>query len=206
MPSRAEPRGTGERPVRGEFQATGARSLRGALELMLRAIALAALAFVLWSELTRAGAGAATRVLSADSASVVPTLARLSRDPAVASAHLTMSSTPGAATRDWLRALRGAGVDLGWSGPLPPAMVLAAEPVPSALPRVRLAVASPVPVIVSDEVGAIDTLPEGGGAIIVAGVQGAVEARGVGGAGGAGETGGRIAATRLADSLLVRRV
>lgn len=175
---------------------------RRALELALRLLAIVALAIALWRELVPAEPGAVTRVATAgDSTSVRAVLGTWSADPDVSAAHLSLRDAPDAITRDWLRALRGAGAQVGWDAPLPAPAAITAEPLPDVLPRVRIAATTASPVMLADGVGVVDSLPAGGGAVIGASVEGVVSARPA-----ADSVRAPVMATRVHDSLLVRRV
>ena len=137
---------------------------RVALEWALRVVALAALALLLWRRWQPERTGLAT-VDVASGADVPAALARWTRAAPVAlGAHTALDSLPDAAARDWMVALRRAGVRLGWSAERAPAVAVAATAAADPQGGVRLAVAAPpgARVAIGDEYGVLDTLRAAG--------------------------------------------
>jgi hypothetical protein len=132
-------------------------------ELALRAVALAALAVLLWRAI-RPPSTAGTDVARGN---LDVTLARWTFAPA-ATMRAVLDRAPDPRTRDWARALaRVRGSALRWSTARPivaSAVVAEPAPEPNAATRVRLAAAGREPISVGDEAGLIDTLPHGGAA------------------------------------------
>ncbi len=118
------------------------RGARRALEVVLRAAAFALLALALWLELRPAGSDA-DGVRRAAGAEMAEALGRWSADPDARRLHAAFEAMPADTTRDWLRALRGAGAEVGWSAPELPAVAIAAEPIADPVAPVRLLGAAP---------------------------------------------------------------
>ena len=162
MPSRAEP---------------ASERVRRLTELVLRAVALAALAALLWRAVQPRPATSG-EVAAGD---VTPMLQRWTLS-APRELHVLLDRAPDASTRDWIRALARAGSVARWSAsrPLRPSAVVA-EPAsePSGATRVRFAAAVGEPVSIGDAAGMIDTWPRGGPAELeLASVAGSVRAAG----------------------------
>jgi hypothetical protein len=136
--------------------------VRALIESALRVLSIGLLAWMLWLAVDR---DRADRVESASSATLTSSLARWST-AGVAPDRIAveLDSTPSPAARDWLAALRGAGSEVAWSGDLAPAGI---EVQPVRSPRggytALTAARNGAPVIVSDEVGPIDTANASGG-------------------------------------------
>ena len=134
--------------------------VRRLAELVLRALAVAALAVLLWRAL-RPTPDARTELARGN---IDAALERWTTSPPGAM-HIVFDSAPNDARRAWIRALVRAGTPAQWSSPRPiaPAAVTA-EPVPEpyGATRVRLASGSGEPVAVGDAAGLIDSLPQGG--------------------------------------------
>jgi hypothetical protein len=140
--------------------------MRVRVEQVLRGIVIAALAVMLWRSLqeqTNSGG----RIVSARG--IGGALAKWS---AFAKApdriHVQLDSVPSNIERAWLGALAGAGSSLTWSGDLP-AVMIDAQPVASPTGGTKVLVAAPSgsSVVMSDEVGVIDTLrPHDAGASV----------------------------------------
>ena len=131
-------------------------------ERVLRGVALAGLALLLWRALLPPSTSSA-EVVSGDLAAA---LARWTSRPPT-DAHVVVDTVPDPRTRDWIRALRSAGTTVRWaaSKPLAPSAVVA-EPAadPYGATRVRLASTAGEPVALVDAAGLIDSLPRGGNA------------------------------------------
>jgi hypothetical protein len=130
---------------------------RGAAEWVLRALLVIALAVGLWRSLHASAASPMTR--TADVRGLPDALREATRAASVVAIDLHVDSLPGAMERDWLAALRRAGVAVRWHG-APPALAL--EPLRSREPesRVRLLVTSDsaVPLAIADSAGSIDMM------------------------------------------------
>src|SRR5687768_4097299 len=150
---------------------------RVAAELVLRGVALAALAVLIWRTV-RPAPVTQTAVATRDIGAALA--AWTSSGPA--DAHVVFDAAPDPMTRDWMRALARAGTAMRWSTsrPLTPSAMVA-EPAadPYGMTRVRVASHAGEPVALVDAAGMIDTLPEGGNAEFELGVvAGDVRARG----------------------------
>ena len=154
-----------------------AERLRRVGEHALRAVAMAAIATLLW-QAVRPPRATDVDVARGD---LRRALARWTQVPAT-EMRVVLDATPDPGTRDWLRALARAGGTVRWSSSRPiGAAAIVAEPVaePNGVTRVRLASASGEPISVADDAGAIDTLPRGGARELELGtVAGAVRASG----------------------------
>jgi hypothetical protein len=151
--------------------------VRRLAELVLRAVALAALAALLW----RAVQPRAVPRGEAAAGNLTPMLQRWTLS-APAELRVVLDRAPDVSTRDWIRALARAGSAARWSAsrPLRPSAVVA-EPAsePNGATRVRFAAAGGEPVSIGDAAGMIDTLPRGGPAELeLASVAGSVRAAG----------------------------
>jgi hypothetical protein len=152
--------------------------LRVAAEWVARALFIGALALALWRSLH---ARQAERVmLSADTRGLASTLARVTRSPLVRGLAVTIDSMPGSVERDWLAALRRAGVTVAWRGVVP-GIAIAAEPTREPNARVRVSIAgsaSGAPWALADSAGALDSLriEDGGAAAEVQAIVGSVRA------------------------------
>lgn len=172
--------------------------VRVRVEQVLRAIVIVSLALMLWqslrpsSESTRASVRARGIGRSG--------LARWSAMPSAPERiQLQLDSVPSSVERAWLGALRGAGSSVTWSGDVSPLMV-DAQPIasPAGGTRVFVASARGTPVVLSDEIGAIDTLhPQNFGAAVTLGASSdRVSAR----------AGASRASTSQRDSLVLHKV
>ena len=129
---------------------------------------MAALALLLWS-VTRTTPRAAPA--SFDGEDLATALARWTRQKPADSVHLTLAVAPDAAQRDWLVALRRAGIGMSWRAPSVPAIAIAAEPLAEPRRRSRISVAAPAgaALIVRDEAGVLDSVSSTGpGASMIA--------------------------------------
>src|SRR3954469_10399989 len=138
MPSRAEMR------VRGEWA--------------LRSLVIAALLGMLWQTLRPAGGSTAASINRRQlGGNVLTTWSEMPIAPG--SIHLQLDSTPSPVERAWLGALSGAGTEVTWSGDLGPLMI-GASPIatPGGGTKVSVSGAGGSPVVLSDEIGAIDTI------------------------------------------------
>src|SRR5690606_26831621 len=96
-------------PAEGGAADAGSGRARGRpiLELGLRLVALAAIALVLVSLLRSADQPAVERAAGGE---IPAALERWSSDPGAAAGHLSFGAAPSVGERQWLRALRGAGM------------------------------------------------------------------------------------------------
>jgi hypothetical protein len=166
------------------------------IERALRAASLAILAVLLW----RSVRGEGTKAIgSVEGAASIADLRVWSTAPiAPVEARVTLDSIPQPVVRDWLRALRGAGTVVGWTGELRPiAVATSSIPSPSGGTAVLVAAPPGSTVELRDDIGPFDTIPAtGGGARFVVHADGPFVAH---------ELSGRATAQR-SDSSIVRRV
>lgn len=130
--------------------------VRETIETALRLLAIAILATLLWRSLhPRVGAVS----VSASDAQLATLLPRWSREGAPDSALLRLARVPGAATRDWLAALRRAGMVTMWRGDSLYASAISAERAADPAGAMIIRVAAPLraPVRLLDDAGIIDT-------------------------------------------------
>lgn len=122
----------------------------------MRAAVLAALILLLWWTVRPAEAPE-PRVTTRGA--LDRTLAEVTREP-VSELSLDLDSIPGPVHRDWLRAIRAAGTSVTWNARDLVPIAIAAAMVPEPEGRIRVAVAGSdsVRVMLSDALGAIDTL------------------------------------------------
>jgi hypothetical protein len=163
---------------------------------MLRALSFALLALLLLRALHPGVAAEATA--SARSATLARALATWTRQPP-ARAAVTLDSVPPPDARDWLAALRRAGVTLAWSGAaMPAAVAVTALPDPAGAWQVETAAPDGARLELRDALGALDTVSvRGAGAqLVVPRIDRGVVVRGAGGS----------AAAAARDSLVLRRV
>ena len=146
-------------------------------EHALRVIAIAAIATLLWRAI-RPPAAPGVEVARGD---LQHTLVGWTLAPAT-DMRVVLDAAPDPRTRDWLRALARAGGSVRWSSSRPMgAVAVVAEPAaePNGATRVRVASRNGDAVSVSDDAGAIDSLPRGGARELELGaVAGAVRASG----------------------------
>ena len=165
-------------------------------EQVLRAIVIAALAVMLWRSLSPSTVQGA-RVVSAHGVS--PSLLRQWTNRAPSGIQLTLDAAPDRMQRAWLGALNGAGTMVTWTGRVTP-LSNAAQPIASPTGGTRVAVAAPAGarLILSDEIGAIDTvqLRSSGAVVSLTGDAATVTAN----------VGGSLASSVQSDSLLLRKV
>ncbi|MFL5486921.1 MAG: hypothetical protein ACJ8AJ_00410, partial [Gemmatimonadaceae bacterium] len=172
--------------------------LRIRAEQALRGVVIAALVVLLWQSLHEEASSVA-RSISARAVSR-PSLEQWSKTPRPAAAiHVQLDSVPTPLERAWLRALAVAGSRVTWSGNLPPLMI-EAQPVaaPTGGTRVLVASADRSSVVVSDDIGVIDTVAtkSAGAVLTLSSVVGSVRAR----------VNGSVATTMPRDSVLLHRV
>ncbi|MEO8580709.1 MAG: hypothetical protein ABI469_10710 [Gemmatimonadales bacterium] len=173
--------------------------MRVRLEQVLRGIVIAVLAVMLWQS-SRKSSDSGSQGVSARGAGVSTALVKWS---ALAKApeqiHVRLDETPSPLERAWLGALAGAGSRVTWSGDIPPVMI-AAEPIasPAGGSRIVVAASNGSSVVVSDDVGLIDTVrsQNAGAALALNSVAGDFSA----------SVKGSVASTLQADSVVLRRV
>jgi hypothetical protein len=134
--------------------------MRSRAEWALRAVAVASLLLLIWSALQPEGT--APRAAT-ERGGLERTLVDATRR-AVTGLQLSFDTVPGPAQRDWLRAIAAAGTAVEWRAPdmVPVAITAAAVPEPERRTRVRVAAPAGATVILSDALGAIDTVPVSG--------------------------------------------
>jgi hypothetical protein len=172
--------------------------IRVRLEHALRGIVIAALAVMLWHSLQERS-DSVSKAVNARGAGVGGALAKWSAlGKAPGRIHVQLDSVPSRRDRAWLGALAGAGSTVTWSGDIPPVMI-DAEPIASPTGGTRILVAAPTgsSVVMSDDIGAIDTVRvQGAGvALAISSVAGNVTAR----------VGGSAASTLQRDSVVLRK-
>ena len=132
--------------------------MRVRIEQVLRGIVIAVLAVMLWRSLHEQN-DSAGRVVNARGIVVgeLAELSALAKPPAGIRAQL--DSVPSPLERAWLGALAAAGSSVTWSGDLAP-MMIDAQPTASPAGGTKVLVAGPSrsSVVVSDDVGVIDTV------------------------------------------------
>jgi hypothetical protein len=132
--------------------------IRVRVEQALRGIVIVVLIVMLWESLHEqagsGGRGVSARGIGRATLSNWSSLAK-----APGRIHVQLDSVPSKIERAWLDALAGAGSSVTWSGDFAP-MMIDAQPVasPSGGTRVLLAAPSGSSVVMSDDIGVIDTL------------------------------------------------
>jgi hypothetical protein len=128
------------------------------IEHVLRGIAIAVLAVMLWQSTHEQG-DPGSRTVSARSVGrgALAEWSALANPPR--RIHVQLDSVPSKIERTWLGALAGAGSSVTWSGDLAPVMI-DAQPIASPIGGTRLLIAasSGSSVVLSDGVGVIDTV------------------------------------------------
>jgi hypothetical protein len=141
--------------------------MRVRIEQVLRGIVIVVLAVMLWQSLHErvdsGGRAVSARGIGRASLSNWSSFAK-----APGRIHIHLDSVPSKIERAWLGALAGAGSSVTWSGDLASVMIDAqAVASPTGGTRVLVAAPSGSPVVMSDEVGMIDTLrPRDAGASV----------------------------------------
>lgn len=170
---------------------------RIAAEWVLRVVSLALVGILLWRALHPAAATA--RVEQGRSSDLDRTLAAWTTAPPSA-ATLTLDSIPTPAQRDWIAALRRAGVALTWSGRALRPVAATVTPLPDPAGAWQIDVAAPdgASLVARDGLGPVDTMrARGAGArIVVPRVDGGVTIADA----------GTTASAPPRDSLVLRRV
>ena len=168
------------------------------VEQLLHAIVIVVLAVMLWQSLReQSKPGARTVSARGIGRRVLAEWSALAKAPATI--HVQLDSIPSRIERAWLGALAGAGRGVTWSGDLAPAMI-DAQPVASPNGGTKVFVAVPMgsSVVVSDDVGPIDTVraQNSGAMLTLNAAPSRVTAR----------VKGSVASASTPDSLVLRRV
>ncbi len=133
----------------------------------MRGIVIAALALMLWGSLREhSNSGERTVTARGIARGALAEWSALAKAPGAI--HVRLDSVPSGIERAWLGALAGAGSRVNWSGDVAPVMI-DAQPVASPTGGTKILVAAPTgsPVVVSDDVGPIDTVrAQGAGAVL----------------------------------------
>jgi hypothetical protein len=142
------------------------RSRAERIEWGLHVVALAGVAWAIWLCVP---AGVTTRTEVAGPGEMRAALARWSTTGGASAVHARFETVPGGMERDWLRALRGAGVRVTWEPRNDASLVataVSAEPIADPRGVVSVVVAAPpgAPVTIGDRLGAVDSarVPAGG--------------------------------------------
>jgi hypothetical protein len=132
--------------------------IRVRVEQVLRGIVIAVLGVMLWQSL-REQTDSRGRNVNARGVNIGALAEWSGRAKAPARIHVQLDSVPSRIDRAWLGALAGAGSAVSWSGDLAPVMI-DAQPVASPSGGTKVLVAAPTgsSVVVSDDVGPIDTV------------------------------------------------
>ncbi len=150
---------------------------RPRLELLLRGIALAALLWLTVEALSQRSAGTSVALTEALTETV---LADWSTIPPADTLNLSLRAAPAPLLRDWLVALRRAEIGVRWSDGGIPSLMIETERRPDPAGVVNLRVTGPVgaAVLVSDNLGPLDSLRFGalGVSVRLAAVAGRVRA------------------------------
>jgi hypothetical protein len=173
--------------------------MRVRLEHMLRGIVIAVLAAMLWQSLHEQ-TGSGGKSVSAHGVGGAGALAKWSAlAKAPSRIQIQLDSVPSPLERSWLGALAGAGSSVTWSGDLLPVMI-DAQPAASPTRGTKVFVAAPSgsAVVMSDDIGAIDTVraQNAGAALALTSVAGKLTAR----------VKGSVASTIPRDSVVLRKV
>lgn len=135
---------------------------RSRLEALSRFGGLGALAALLAGALLGGPGPAGERI---GAGQLGPALARWSAEDPPVSAHVRLTGSLPPYARDWLHALAMAGTSVGWNGDPPAVTALAVDRVadPEGAVRARVALASASRVILSDPMGALDSVSDARG-------------------------------------------
>jgi hypothetical protein len=142
--------------------------IRIRIEQVLRGIVIVVLAVMLWQSLHER-TDSVGRAVNARGIGRVTLAAWSLFSTAPGRIHVQLDSVPSKIERAWLGALAGAGSSVTWSGDLS-ALMIDAQPVASPTGGTKVLVAAPTgsSVVMSDEVGVIDTLrPHNAGASVM---------------------------------------
>lgn len=170
--------------------------LRVRLEHTLRGIVIAVVALMLWRSLHEP-VDSGGQTLRARGVRALSDWSSLARAPG--RIQLQLDTVPSSIERTWLGALAGAGSSVTWSGDLP-AMMIDAQPIASPIGGTKVSVAAPngSSVVVSDDIGVIDTLlaQNAGATVALAAIAGDLTAR----------VKGSVASTVQRDSVVLHKV
>lgn len=165
--------------------------------MVLRAVSVAIIAFMLWQSLDHGRSDSIVNGTTTNLRDGLRTWTRKGIAPDRISVHLDSVPTP--TERDWLAALRASGSNVSWTGSLP-AVGLDVQPIAAPSGGYRMLVSAPAAssVVISDEIGPIDTVraENGGASVSVQSASGVVTAT----------SGGTTARATLPDTLRIRRV
>jgi hypothetical protein len=172
--------------------------IRVRVEQVLRGIVIVVLAVIFWQSLhERIDSG--SRAMSARGIGRATLSNWTSFPKAPGRIHLQLDSVPSKIERAWLGALAGAGSSLTWSGDIA-ALMIEAQPVASPTGGTKVLVAAPSgsSLVMSDEVGVIDTLRprDAGASVTFNSVADRVTARAK----------GSVASTVTLDSVVLHRI
>jgi hypothetical protein len=171
---------------------------RARVEQVLRGIVIVVLALMLWQSLhERVDTGGRTVSARGIGRAALADWSALARAPG--GIHVQLDNVPSKIERAWLGALAAAGSTVTWSGDLP-AVMIDAQPIasPTGGTKVLVAARSGSSVVMSDEVGVIDTLQprDAGASVTLNSVADRLTAHAK----------GSVAATRTLDSVVLRRI
>jgi hypothetical protein len=171
--------------------------MRVRVEQVLRGIAIVALAVMLWQSMRPQTDSGGRSVSVRGIGRSLPLWSALAKAPVAI--HLQLDSVPAPLERTWLGALARAGSNVTWSGDLAPVMI-DAQPVASPTGGTRVLVAAPSgsSLVVSDDVGVIDTVrsQNAGAALALASAPDRITMRAK----------ASVASTSRSDSVSLRRV
>ena len=171
--------------------------IRVRLEHVLRGIVIAVLAAMLWQSLHQQTATGGQTVNARGIGGALGKWSALARAPGII--RMQLHSVPPKIERAWLGALAGAGSSVTWSGDLSPVLI-DAQPVASPAGGTKVLVAAPSgsSVVISDDVGVIDTVrvQNAGAALGLTSVAGHLTAR----------VKGSMASTVQRDSVVLHKV
>lgn len=171
--------------------------LRVSAERILRGIVIAILAALLWQSLRNQPVAGNADVSARRLAGALPGWSTLPHAPG--RVHVLLDTLPSPLERSWLRALAGSGSSVTWSGNLP-ALMIGALPVASPTGGIKARVAAPSgsAVVMSDDVGVLDTVrsANAGAALALSSAAGSLTAR----------VNGSVASTILRDSVMLHKV
>jgi hypothetical protein len=131
--------------------------MRVRVEQMLRGVVIAVLAVMLWQSLHQETDSGGRTVSGRGVGGALAEWSGLPEAPG--RIHVQLDSMPSKIERAWLSALSGAGSSVTWSGDLAPLMI-DAQPVASPTGGTKVLIAAPSgsSVVISDDVGVIDTV------------------------------------------------
>ena len=134
--------------------------MRQASEWVLRAVAIAAIAVILWRWFRPPAERAAVPEIVTVRGEASSSALRRWTGGATRAGHVSFDGTPDVRTRAWLRALARAGVRIGWSAGDAVPIAIAATPVVDPAGGVRMEVAAPnsARVVVGDALDMSDTV------------------------------------------------